>query len=664
MPNQLRSHEPASPSSDRVLDKETDTIKITPISVLPEDVLIKVIGIVSHPQGDQHPHDYVKRLHTMAQVCASWASIILHTPSLWSAIRFDADFGGTGWVTALRRSQHCRIAVECQSRTSPEPFWSTIVTHSHRWASLTVIVLQRSKWVRFTGVRAPFLKELRLSMSGEQLDIDREAFPNVSTVALSGVALQDWSCGLLSGLRSLYLYLGNPSVHPPSLQQLLDMLAASPRLEDLRIHSMASVVDNASIRWPLISLPALRNITFEYLPAIAVDVILQSIHATHCSVLSSAPGFTLSQQLNIGGENLPDVSSLSLRNVGLGDWSSGLLSGLRFLSLSVIPAFSPSLQQLLDILAASPRLGYLKLSNMAPAIDSTCVRRPLIPLCDLRDLCFDSIPAVVVDVVLQSVHAAYCPIVDLYHGSQSTPAQSLFPTIASFVTPSLYRYFTTAREPITLTPWGNGFKFAIDSEKYVSNARRTFSIAIRSFSIDTDAMIKWVDSLIESKMSNPHPPHLTVSLFEKETVDRVCASKWRLAHVEVIELREQGAELCRFLSSPIDLGHGRYGWPGPDVRKIVFDNSPGLDAEVVLEMVKRRMAASSLAPLVELVITGRSSIVGVQLVEFKAGKEKMTCEGLMEAVKRIIAAGTCGSSDRDIAKQGSLDNVNNVVIAG
>ncbi|KAG8990327.1 hypothetical protein FRB93_003235 [Tulasnella sp. JGI-2019a] len=157
-----------SPSSDRVLDKETDTIKITPISVLPEDVLIEVIGIVSHPQGDQHPHDYVKRLHTMVQVCASWASIILHTPSLWSAIRFDADFGGTGWVTALRRSQHCRIAVECQSRTSPEPFWSTIVTHSHRWASLTVIVLQRSKWVRFTGVRAPFLKELRLSMSGEQ----------------------------------------------------------------------------------------------------------------------------------------------------------------------------------------------------------------------------------------------------------------------------------------------------------------------------------------------------------------------------------------------------------------------------------------------------------------------------------------------------------------
>ncbi|KAG8990326.1 hypothetical protein FRB93_003234 [Tulasnella sp. JGI-2019a] len=287
---------------------------------------------------------------------------------------------------------------------------------------------------------------------------------------------------------------------------------------------------------------------------------------------------------------------------------------------------------------------------MAPAIDSTCVRRPLIPLCDLRDLCFDSIPAVVVDVVLQSVHAAYCPIVDLYHGSQSTPAPSLFPTIASFVTPSLYRYFTTAREPITLTPRGKGFDFTVDSEKHLNNTKRTFSISVGSFLIDIDAMIKWVDRLTESKASNPHSLHFTVNFFDKETVDRVCTSTWRLAHVEGVTARTHGTELCQFLSSPIDLGNGGYSWPGPDVRKIIFDGNSELDAEVVLGMVRRRITASRgvdrnhLAPLEELVISSGSSIAKVPFISMK---RQMTRESLMEAVRKIIV----GRGNRDVAKQ-------------
>ncbi|KAG9033144.1 hypothetical protein FRB95_000486 [Tulasnella sp. JGI-2019a] len=139
-------------------------------------------------------------------------------------------------------------------------------------------------------------------------------------------------------------------------------------------------------------------------------------------------------------------------------------------------------------------------------------------------------------------------------------------------------------------------------------------------------MAKWVDSLTGSKMSNPHPLHFTVSFFDEEMVDRVCASGWRLTHVEAVEVRFHGTELCRFLSTPIDLGNGEYGWPGPDVQGIVFNDSPGLDAEVVLEMVRRRMTASrgvdrnNLAPLEELVILGKSSIASVPFVEVEAGK--------------------------------------------
>ncbi|KAG9024868.1 hypothetical protein FRB95_010950 [Tulasnella sp. JGI-2019a] len=94
----------------------------------------------------------------------------------------------------------------------------------------------------------------------------------------------------------------------------------------------------------------------------------------------------------------------------------------------------------------------------------------------------------------------------------------------------------------------------------------------------------------------------------------------------------------------MDLGNGGYGWPGPDMWKIVFDYSPGLDAEVVLEMVRRRMTASrgvdrnNLAPLEELVISRGSSIANLRLVGIISGKKKMSYESLMEAVRKIIAA--------------------------
>ncbi|KAG9024867.1 hypothetical protein FRB95_010949 [Tulasnella sp. JGI-2019a] len=247
--DQVRSHESASSSSNRILDRETKATTLTSISVLPEDVLIEIISIIGRPQGDVHRHGYVKRLHTMAQVCSTWASIILHTPSLWRLMHLDAQFGGTGWVTALRRSEPCRIAVECRlcSLKPPELFWSTIKKHSHRWTSLVIRAPEGSKWVKFIGVHAPYLEELSIQMSGEQLAIDRANFPNVSAISLTDVGLQDWTSGLLSGLRYLHLHLRNTSVHPPTLEQLLDVLAASPHLEKLNISQVAPTTDDTSI---------------------------------------------------------------------------------------------------------------------------------------------------------------------------------------------------------------------------------------------------------------------------------------------------------------------------------------------------------------------------------------------------------------------------------
>ncbi|KAG9023520.1 hypothetical protein FRB95_012980 [Tulasnella sp. JGI-2019a] len=113
------------------MDKDTD---FTPISLLQEEILVKIIRIVGHPRSD--PHDYVGRLHAIAQVCSTLASIIRQPPSLWLLVSFVSASvrGGTEWVMAPKRPQSSRIAVEClgESGKPTERFWSTFRTHSHR----------------------------------------------------------------------------------------------------------------------------------------------------------------------------------------------------------------------------------------------------------------------------------------------------------------------------------------------------------------------------------------------------------------------------------------------------------------------------------------------------------------------------------------------------
>ncbi|KAG8988121.1 hypothetical protein FRB93_004276 [Tulasnella sp. JGI-2019a] len=284
------------------------------------------------------------------------------------------------------------------------------------------------------------------------------------------------------------------------------MLMVGPRLGYLNIQ-LDPAVNNAIVHRPLISLPNLHNITLIRIPVIVIDVIIQSIHAAHCRILHSRATPTPPQQLST-------------------DRSSGLLSGLRFLCLSIISAFPPSLQQLLDMLAVSPHLEELKLLEMAPAVEDASVRRPPIQLHDFHDLYLRGLPTTVIDVILQSIHAAYCLIVNITFTSS---AQSPSPAVASFLLPSLYHQSATAQTVIMLTPWCGGF--SINSEEDFNHPERAFRITVMWRSMTTDALTQWLGSLVESKTSNPRPFRLAVNLHE-DMVDQFCTSKWRLTFIE------------------------------------------------------------------------------------------------------------------------------------
>ncbi|KAG8994080.1 hypothetical protein FRB94_010180 [Tulasnella sp. JGI-2019a] len=637
----------ASPlSSNRTSSKETDGIKFTPISILTEDVLVEIFRIASALQSDWPSNKYVKVLLAMAQVCSTWATIIMRTPILWPLVHFDTRSDGTEWATALERSQPSRIAVECfsDSRKLAAPFWSAITIHSHRWDSLTVTVVKGGSWVDLDGIRSPFLGELRLSLPGRwrRLDISSHNFPNISTLTLRGASLRDWDSGLLSGLR--YLTLG--ALHnPPSSQQLLNMLAASPRLEHLEISKMDPHFGNVSSCSPPISLPDLRNLEFKDLPATVIDVILRSLHAAYCPALYLTTTSTPSQLLNLSWENFPVVSRLILICVDLRDWGSGLLSGLHHLYLSETSDYPPSLQQLLDMLIASPHLEQLHLLDIDPTVNNTSICRPPIQLPVLRTLKFVRIPIIIINTLLQSLHAVYCPTVYMYIHSETMEMEPPIPAIISFLTPSLTHYLATAQKAIRLTLCDRSFVFSVDPKEDARRTQPTLTIDISFLPVEMNAILDWVNGLPQLNTSDPSLLQITVKFWIEGMEDRFRAAKWPLTNIDTIVIDSQGTTFCQVMSFPVDLGDRRYRWLGPNVRKIVFEKSWRLDGEAVLEMVRRRTTASrgvdhgSLTPLEEVVISSECSIAKISAEDGEAGKQQMSRIEVMEAARTIISEG-------------------------
>ncbi|KAG9033146.1 hypothetical protein FRB95_000488 [Tulasnella sp. JGI-2019a] len=568
----------------------------------------------------------------------------MQTPILWSLVHFNSRSDGTEWLTALERSQSSRIAVECfsYSRKLTAPFWSAITMHSHRWDSLEITVTQGGSWVNFDGIRSPSLGELRLSVPGPRLDISKHNFPNLFALTLMGTSLRDWDSGLLSGLRYLELRTLD---NPPSSQQLLNMLATSPRLQHLQISNLDPHFDSESIRRPLISLPDLRSIKFRDLPATVVDVILRNLHAAYCPTLYLTSNSTLSQLLSLSQENFPVVSRLTLTRVGLRDWGSGLLSGLHHLYLSETSDYPPSLQQLLDMLVESPHLEHLHLLGVCPAVDDTSIRRPPIPLPNLRNVKFVNLPDIFINTLLESIYAVYCPTVYIHFHIETMETRSSVPAIPSFLTPSLSHYFATAHTAIVLNLWDCGFVFSVDPEENPNLTQPTFAIDISFLPVEMDAILDWIHGLLQLNTPDSSLLHITVTFWIEDTEDQFRVAKWRFTHVDTIVIHSKGTTFCQVMSFPIDLGDGGYRWLGPDVRKIVFGESRRIDAEAVLEMVRRRTAASKgvdhggLTPLEEVVISINCSIAMTSAADGEVEKQQMSHTELMKAARMIISEG-------------------------
>ncbi|KAG9034228.1 hypothetical protein FRB95_013509 [Tulasnella sp. JGI-2019a] len=271
---------------------------------LPLELLVKIIWLGARC----NVCDYIPRLHTLAQVCKSWANVIKATPTLWYIASSHRPL--FEWKAALKLSGSCPIVL--LRRDSPEnvldEFWSAALQHTHRFTVLQVIGDDGEGVGSLKHATAPFLKSLHIeirrqapgapvlagAMNGNVAaampdpalitDLFKGGTPQLLHVELRNIALENWNSTLLSGLRTLEIK--DVGSHGPSLQQLFNALSMCPDLEQLVLHDIA-ITDHTflplAVRHPILQLHRLVRISLVGFPTAMIAQIMSTVHMPRCT---------------------------------------------------------------------------------------------------------------------------------------------------------------------------------------------------------------------------------------------------------------------------------------------------------------------------------------------------------------------------------------------
>ncbi|KAG9018157.1 hypothetical protein FRB90_012065 [Tulasnella sp. 427] len=240
--------------------RRTDS-SIRAISSLPDE-LLDFIFLLALPYpdvlatewwwSDQPCHPYMAALFSLRRVCKLWKNLADSTPALWSVI--SSTFTRELNEAFLARSGTCPLLIhyldyEDEDSTSPfQDFLLLIGPHLRRSGS---VAIQFTSDVpeEIPDLASPHLVNINFQVSrkssrmlpmfrtplAERIEIREDTLKNLKGLALSGVQL-DWreSLHLLTGLSSLEL----SGVFEATIadEQLLDVLIASPDLENLSLH--------------------------------------------------------------------------------------------------------------------------------------------------------------------------------------------------------------------------------------------------------------------------------------------------------------------------------------------------------------------------------------------------------------------------------------------
>ncbi|KAG8900088.1 hypothetical protein FRC00_014523 [Tulasnella sp. 408] len=298
---------------------------------LPVEIFLLIAKDVLADSVMTHKAAYYGQLTELCLVCKGWADTIHNAPELWTQV----DLYGSNELIEMVISRSGDFLLDIKGYLGSLSKARIVELEAHRWRSLKVQIDDRDLVNSFLSKPAPCLKELGLTGPADWVphnNIFEATVPQLKAVTVYRCGLP-WRSPILSDLRKLTLW--SIEEHAPKLNDLLDFLSASPRLNELEIGWTHIRPDtyNPSRR---VQLPDLYSLKVKYLYAGTMTAVLDSIDAPLSAACALCTRLDDEQEMAVG---LADVSNWlvaraqSVRNgfgtltlyvgyLDLGDWLS------------------------------------------------------------------------------------------------------------------------------------------------------------------------------------------------------------------------------------------------------------------------------------------------------------------------------------------------------
>ncbi|KDQ58513.1 hypothetical protein JAAARDRAFT_176490 [Jaapia argillacea MUCL 33604] len=296
-------------------------------------------------------HDSIPLLHSISLVSRHWRNIALETPSLWSYIKLDYNWGYSRSAAFqqkmklyLERSQACKLFVDLDCRyldlaTELSSIMADLSPHLSRCFFFRVSV-QDWDWMAIIRMNA---RELGPNLESLYLRVDpcdsedqtphtvlSQPCPRLKTIVLEYTPLISIRTEL-PALETLHLIRdqryttsSSSSRIGISMKDLLEIVETTPTLRELRFQSAAFILDGTDLfrtTPSLAPLPALRNLSFHFLDTINLAVFLDSVSLPALQRLSVQMDCPNDDNLNwlskLTEDRFPSLRYLDLRGCNL-----------------------------------------------------------------------------------------------------------------------------------------------------------------------------------------------------------------------------------------------------------------------------------------------------------------------------------------------------------
>ncbi|KAG8898259.1 hypothetical protein FRC00_003052 [Tulasnella sp. 408] len=238
----------------------------------PVEIFLLIAKSVLADSDRTHKAAYYGQLTELCLVCKGWANTIHNAHELWTQV----DLSRSDELIEVVISRSGDLLLDIKGYLGSLFVARIIESKAHRWRSLELRFGDGNLMNSLLSQPAPYLKELTLNGPGDwvaQNNIFEGTVPQLKAVMVQGCGLP-WRSPILSDLRKLTLW--SIEERPPQINDLLDILSASPRLNELEIGLTQIQLDiyNPSRR---VQLPDLRSLNVKYLSPEAMEAVLNSV---------------------------------------------------------------------------------------------------------------------------------------------------------------------------------------------------------------------------------------------------------------------------------------------------------------------------------------------------------------------------------------------------